>query len=233
MASSCRGSSSPSPPPWLATTWPRCRISRGNPGTDRYPLRRVRFQIQFGGDRITTPGDARMCSSPSTRRAGGESDAPARGATIIVDENAFTDQRLKRADLASNPLEDGTWTRSTSSGADQRLTQAAVKPLGLGTKDSLRCKNFWALGLMLWLFDQPRDPPAVDQQQVRGERAGARCQPGGPERRSCLRRNHGTRPSRAQHPTPEAPWHRGVPDLTGAEALALGWSRPASWPTRS
>ena len=37
------------------------------------------------------------------------------------------------------------------------LTQVAVKPHGLGAKNSLRCKNFWALGLMLWLFDQPRE----------------------------------------------------------------------------
>ncbi len=118
------------------------------------------FQIQFGGDRITTPGDAPdvlVAFNPAALivNLGALED----GALVIVDSAAFTEQRLKRADLDSNPLTDGTLDRFRVSEVDvSGLTIEAVKPHGLGSKDSLRCKNFWALGLMLWLFDQPREP---------------------------------------------------------------------------
>ena len=39
-----------------------------------------------------------------------------------------------------------------------KLTQAAVKPFGLSQKESLRCKNMWALGLMMWMYDRNRAP---------------------------------------------------------------------------
>ena len=118
------------------------------------------FQIQFGGDRITTPGDAPdvlialnpaalVVNLPQLRR----------GSLVVVDESAFTDQRLKRADLDSNPLEDGSLNDHEVVRIEiSDLTVATVKPFGLGTKDAGRCKNFWALGLVLWMFDQPREP---------------------------------------------------------------------------
>ena len=42
-----------------------------------------------------------------------------------------------------------------------RLTLDAVKPHGLGSTDALRCKNMWALGLALWMFDRDREPVAA------------------------------------------------------------------------
>ncbi|NOX52591.1 MAG: 2-oxoacid:acceptor oxidoreductase subunit alpha, partial [Gammaproteobacteria bacterium] len=116
------------------------------------------FQIQFGGDRITTPGDAPdvlIAFNPAALVVNLGNLAP--HSLIIVDEGAFTAQRLKRADLISNPLEDGTLDHHEVVPIDiTNLTTQAVKPHGLGTKDSARCKNFWALGLVLWLFDQSR-----------------------------------------------------------------------------
>ena len=117
------------------------------------------FQIQFGGDRITTPGDAPdvlLAFNPAALIVNLPHLAP--HSLVVVDENAFTDQRLKRADLATNPLEDGTLSNHEVVRIDiSHLTAEAVKPFGLGTKDSGRCKNFWALGLVLWMFDQPRE----------------------------------------------------------------------------
>src|SRR3546814_5122057 len=34
----------------------------------------------------------------------------------------------------------------------------AVKPVGLGNKEALRCKNMRTLGLALWMFDRDRAP---------------------------------------------------------------------------
>ncbi len=118
------------------------------------------FQIQFGGDRITTPGDepdVLIAFNPAALVVNLAHLAP--HSLILVDESAFTEQRLKRADLASNPLEDGTLADYDVVKIDiTHLTIEAVKPHHLGNKDAIRCKNFWALGLMLWMFDQPREP---------------------------------------------------------------------------
>ena len=118
------------------------------------------FQIQFGGDRITTPGDTPdvlIAFNPAALVVNLSNLAD--DSLVLVDVNAFTTQRLKRADLSSNPLEDGTMDKYQVVPIEiSNLTVEAVKPLGLGTKDAGRCKNFWALGLMLWMFDQPREP---------------------------------------------------------------------------
>lgn len=118
------------------------------------------FQIQFGGDRITTPGDAPdvlVALNPAALAVNLPELAP--GTLIILDSDSFTQQRLKRARLDSNPLEDDTLSAFEVVSIDiSSLTAQAVKPQGLGTKDAGRCKNFWVLGLVLWLFDQPREP---------------------------------------------------------------------------
>lgn len=117
------------------------------------------FQIQFGGKRITTPGDAPdvlIAFNPAALAVNVSALEP--GSLIIVDESAFTKTRLKHAALSSNPLEDGSLSEFDVYPVDiSHLVQEAVKSFGLGTKGSLRCKNFWALGLALWMFDQPRD----------------------------------------------------------------------------
>ena len=116
------------------------------------------FQIQFGGDHITTPGDTPdvlIAFNPAALVVNLANLSPQ--TLVIVDANAFTDQRIKRADLTSNPLTDGTMDAYQVVDINiTDLTVEAVKPHGLGTKDAGRCKNFWALGLILWMFDQSR-----------------------------------------------------------------------------
>ncbi len=94
------------------------------------------FQIQFGGERITTPGDAPdvlIAFNPAALVVNLPHLAP--GALVLVDAQAFTEQRLKRADLDSNPLDDGSLNDYRVVPVDvSRLTQEAVKPFGLGTK---------------------------------------------------------------------------------------------------
>lgn len=184
------------------------------------------FQIQFGGVQINTPGDAPdvlIAFNPAALVV----NLPhlKDGATIITDENAYTTQRLKRADLATNPLEDGSLDRFTVHAVPiSELTQEAVKSHGLGTKDSLRCKNFWALGLMLWLFDQPRAATEqwihirfASEEQVR--RANLAALNAGHAYGETMELAHQLH----QHPTPPAPLANvEYRTLTGAEALSLG-----------
>ena len=118
------------------------------------------FQIQFGGERITTPGDTPdvlVALNPAALITNISDLEP--GALIIVDGGAFTDQRLKRADLDTNPLTDGTLQSFRVKEIDiNRLTAEALADSGLGSKDVGRCKNFWVLGLILWMFAQTREP---------------------------------------------------------------------------
>ncbi len=184
------------------------------------------FQIQFGGERITTPGDAPdvlIAFNPAALVV----NLPhlPDGATIITDENAFTAQRLKRANLASNPLEDDSLSRFTVHAIPiSSLTQEAVKPHGLGAKDSLRCKNFWALGLMLWLFDQPRESTArwINIRFSHDERirdANLAALNAGHAFGETMELTH----TLTRHPTPSAALaHREYRTITGAEALSLG-----------
>src|ERR1700757_5247180 len=66
------------------------------------------FQIHFASRDILTPGDAPnvlVAMNPAALRA----NLPEleRGATIIVNEDAFTQRNLEKAGYATNPLEDG------------------------------------------------------------------------------------------------------------------------------
>ncbi len=184
------------------------------------------FQIQFGGDRVTTPGDAPdvlIAFNPAALVVNLSHLRP--GALVVVDRQAFTDQRLKRADLTSNPLDDGTLDGFELLDIDiSDLTHQAVDALGLGAKDSLRCKNFWALGLVLWMFDQKRDATVswieakfAGNEQVRSANLAA------------LNAGHAfgetaeLGPKLRQHAAPEASLASAeYRTLTGAEALALG-----------
>ena len=184
------------------------------------------FQIQFGGERITTPGDAPdvlLAFNPAALVVNLPHLAPA--ALIIVDESAFSPQRLKRANLAANPLEDGSLDAHQVCRIDiSHLTLQAVKPFGLGAKDSARCKNFWALGLVLWMFDQPRDGAAHwIQAKFAGNEAVRNANLAALNAGHAYGETAEMQPALARQPMPEAPLasveHRTI---TGAEALALG-----------
>ena len=184
------------------------------------------FQIQFGGDRITTPGDepdVLIAFNPAALVV--NLSHLAADSIVVVDADAFTEQRLKRADLASNPLEDGTMDGHEVIRIDiTRLTTEAVKPHGLGTKDSVRCKNFWALGLVLWMFDQPREPTQnwirakfANNEQVRD--ANLTALDAGHAYGETAEIGHVL----SQESTPQAPLESvEYRTITGAENLALG-----------
>ncbi|HHO54295.1 MAG TPA: 2-oxoacid:acceptor oxidoreductase subunit alpha [Deltaproteobacteria bacterium] len=116
------------------------------------------FQIQFAGHDIHTPGDevdvlvamnpaALVKNLISLRSAG----------IVVVNSDKFKAADLAKARLDTNPLEDGTLSEYRSILAPiTTLTREAVAPFGLNNKDADRCKNFFALGMMYWLYS--RDP---------------------------------------------------------------------------
>jgi 2-oxoglutarate ferredoxin oxidoreductase subunit alpha len=118
------------------------------------------FQIHFASRDILTPGDAPnvlVAMNPAALKANlSELD---RGATIIVNEDAFTRRNLEKAGYDGNPLEDG------SLGAYRvhripmtSLTTRAVETVeGASTRDAGRAKNLFALGVLSWLYGRPTE----------------------------------------------------------------------------
>ena len=116
------------------------------------------FQIQFGARDVMTPGDAvdvLIAMNPAALKV--EVKDLRRGGTILVDTGAFTERNLTKAGFPANPLEDGSLGPYQVLKFDiTRLTTEAVKPFGLSSREAHRCRNMWALGLMLWMYGRDR-----------------------------------------------------------------------------
>jgi len=119
------------------------------------------FQVQFASQEIFTPGDtldalivmnpAAMVTNLSDLRKGG---------ILIANEDGFNDKEYKLAKVESNPLDATVIEESyrVVRVAMTKLTRDAVKEFGLSTKFADRCKNFFAMGLVYWLFGRSLDP---------------------------------------------------------------------------
>jgi 2-oxoglutarate ferredoxin oxidoreductase subunit alpha len=78
---------------------------------------------------------------------------------LIANSGAFNAQNLKKAGYDKNPLEDGSLSDFTLIAIDiTKATLNAVKDAGLSTKEASRCKNFWTLGLMYWIYGRDLAP---------------------------------------------------------------------------
>ncbi|HEY1778000.1 MAG TPA: 2-oxoacid:acceptor oxidoreductase subunit alpha [Solirubrobacteraceae bacterium] len=118
------------------------------------------FQIHFASRDIVTPGDTPnvlVAMNPAALKANiGELE---RGATIIANEDAFTVRNLQKAGYESNPLDDESLNGYVVHRVPMNtLTQRSVEGMEeVSTRDALRAKNLFALGLLSWLYDRPRD----------------------------------------------------------------------------
>ncbi len=118
------------------------------------------FQINFASYDIQTPGDdpdVLVAMNPAALKVHLK-DVP-KGGTVIVNVDAFTDRNVARAGYTANPLEDGTLDNHITIEVEiNKLTNAAVADCGVSSKEATRCKNFWALGLMCWMYNRDRQP---------------------------------------------------------------------------
>ena len=118
------------------------------------------FQIHFAARDIVTPGDTPnvlVAMNPAALKANiAELE---RGATIIANEDAFSVRNLQKAGYDSNPLEDDSLNGFVVHRVPMNsLTQRAVEGMeDVTTRDALRAKNLFALGLLSWLYDRPTD----------------------------------------------------------------------------
>src|SRR5690349_22157476 len=112
------------------------------------------FQISCSSTDIHTPGDepdVLVAMNPAALKTN-IGDLPAGGA-LIVNSDAFTQQNLNKASFASNPLTDGSLKSFTVFEVPiSTLNEHSLDGLEMTSKQKDLTKNFFALGIMFWLY---------------------------------------------------------------------------------
>ena len=115
------------------------------------------FQLHFSSNDIQTPGDepdVLVAMNPAALKTN-LSDLKKSG-TVIINVNSFDSKNLKLAGYETNPLEDGTLEGYNVIPVPlSQLTSTALEDTSLSAKEKARCKNFFALGMMYWLYSRP------------------------------------------------------------------------------
>ena len=118
------------------------------------------FQVHFASRDIYTPGDlvdVLVAMNPAALSENLRFLQP--HGTLIVDEDAFDARGLKLARVESNPLEDGSLDEYQVIRVPlTSLTREAVEGAGVGRKLATRCRNFFAMGLIYWLYGRDLEP---------------------------------------------------------------------------
>lgn len=119
------------------------------------------FQIHFSDSDILTPGDrpdVLIAMNPAALSKNLDDLVP--GGSLIVNEDAFTPNNIKKAGYTSHPLED---ERLESFNVFKvKMTMMTVEGTkdieGITKKDQERAKNLFALGLVSWMYSRPLEP---------------------------------------------------------------------------
>ncbi len=112
------------------------------------------FQIQFGSTEILTPGDepdVLVAMNPAALKA--NLKGLRRGAAIILNQDAMEERAMAKVGFKTDPRGDGTLdSYRVIEVPITSLTMKALEGSPLSNREKERCKNFFALGLMFWMF---------------------------------------------------------------------------------
>jgi len=118
------------------------------------------FQLHFSSSEIHTPGDAPdvlVVMNPAALKTNIK-DLVENG-TLIVNSGAFVEANLKKAGYTVSPLDDGSLAKYRVHAVDiSHLTTAALDGTTLSNKEKGRSKNFFALGLVFWMYGREPEP---------------------------------------------------------------------------
>jgi 2-oxoglutarate ferredoxin oxidoreductase subunit alpha len=116
------------------------------------------FQIHFSSRDISTPADrpdVLVAFNPAALRANVGDIRP--GGMVIINADAFTEKNIARAGYEEDPLPALRDRVKLVEIPLTRLNREALKDLSLSQRDADRSKNFFALGIMYWLYNRPMD----------------------------------------------------------------------------
>jgi 2-oxoglutarate ferredoxin oxidoreductase subunit alpha len=118
------------------------------------------FQVHISDHEISTPGDSPnvlVAMNPAALRANLVDLTP--GATLLVNVDTFDTRNLDKAGYEQNPLRDGSLAAFRVYEVPMTsITVEATSPLGVKPRDAERSKNFFALGLLCWMYSRPTEP---------------------------------------------------------------------------
>ncbi|MDG2300329.1 MAG: 2-oxoacid:acceptor oxidoreductase subunit alpha [Acidimicrobiales bacterium] len=119
------------------------------------------FQVQVSDHDITTPGDAPnvlIAMNPAALKK--EISKLEIGGTVIVNQDTFEERNLAKAGYEENPLETGELSNYTLFKVPMTsMTKEVCKEIeGIKPREAERSKNFFALGLVSWLYQRPMEP---------------------------------------------------------------------------
>ena len=183
------------------------------------------FQVKFAAGAALSSGDrpdVLVAMNPAALSANLADVRP--GATLIVNSGAFTPANLAKAGYAANPLDDDSLAGYRLLAVDMSgLTATALACCGLGRKETERCKNYFALGMMLCLYGQT---PEREIESIRA-RFGERDPRAAEANVIALRAGYGhAEASEWWAEVPHVPPAQLPPgtyrSLTGNQAIALG-----------
>lgn len=193
------------------------------------------FQISFSSTDIHTPGDepdVLVAMNPAALKTN-IGDLPAGGA-LIVNSDAFTAANLAKASYASNPLTDGSLKPYVTFEIPiSTLNERSLEGLEMTSKQKDLTKNFFALGLMFWLYERSMDAtiawidakfsarPVIAEANKRALKAGYAFG----ETTEIFHTHYRVRPAKL-----EAGTYRNI---TGNEATALGFLAASKLAERS
>ena len=118
------------------------------------------FQLKFSSKDIHTPGDkpdVLVAMNPAALKVHQKDLIP--GGTMIINTDAFTKKNLNFAGYESNPVEDGSLDDyfTVIPIEMNKLVTAACEGTDLSPKLVGRTKNFFALGVLFYMYDRPLD----------------------------------------------------------------------------
>jgi 2-oxoglutarate/2-oxoacid ferredoxin oxidoreductase subunit alpha len=144
------------------------------------------FQLHFSNSDVFTAGDhpdALVAMNPAALKVNVDELRP--NGILIVDKGEFNELNLRKAEFTTNPLQDGSLDRFQVFPIEiSKLTTNALVDMNLPTRTMMRSRNFFALGVVSWLFHRPIDPtikwieqkfkknPSVGEANIRVLKAG-------------------------------------------------------------
>lgn len=117
------------------------------------------FQVHFASTEIRTPADhpdVLVAMNPASLRTNIGDLLP--GGMLVVNRDAFSKANIERAGYQADPLEDLHSRYRVVEIPLTSMNREALADLKLGTREMDRCKNFFALGMMYWLYNRPVEP---------------------------------------------------------------------------
>ncbi len=118
------------------------------------------FQVNFSSKNVYTPGDdldALVVMNPAALKTN-LADLKQNG-ILILDKEEFNEPNLKKAQYEKTPLDDSSLDKYQVYPVEiTKMTSLALKDMNLPNRSVMRCRNFFALGVVSWLYHRPIEP---------------------------------------------------------------------------